>query len=102
MLWYTDLFFENSNPSLVRREEIRQRREKIKLKQEKENQRRYEEKMIIEKKKADEAQLLIEKMEREEAALIEVLKLTQKQQEEVYRTYIIKFNMFIIFASGIC
>lgn len=53
------------------------------MKKERENQRRYDQQLEIERKKAEEAQALIEKMEKEEAELIEKLKTTQKQQEEV-------------------
>ena len=80
---------------VCRREELKEKREREQRKKERENQRRYEQQLEIERKKAEEAQALIEKMEREEAELIENLKATQKQQEEVFFLYISFFiNIF--------
>jgi hypothetical protein len=67
-----------------RREELKEKREKDRIKKERENQKRYEQQLEIERRKASEAQALIEKMEREEIDLIENLKATQKLQEEAY------------------
>lgn len=84
-----------------RREELKEKRERDRLKKERENHRRYEEQLQIEQRKAEEAQALIEKMEREEMELIENLKATQKLQEDVSWSPRCASGKFVLFTHTI-